>query len=260
MSFSQSLGPSALVDGILDRMIDERRIAPGLNWPRATEIAAAAGQDTLRLHELSSVARTANQEVWDSVFVDQARVQHEVRESLVLMIVSQTPDASLALPYILGALEAAEGRIELLARDAERRMTSIASELASSSADRFIQTEAVVRGRPYLNVLSADTVYFALGADSIAAPQADALAEWARRFTASRFTFSVVGSADPTGSVLFNHMLSERRANAVVKLLVERAGIPPARLSAVSVGATSTDPLVERNRRVIVAVHGVPDT
>lgn len=259
MNFSQSLGPSALVDGILDRMVDEGQLSAGLNLPRATEIAAAAGSDTTRLHQLSMAARAGAQQVWDSVFVDQPRIERDVRESLVLIMVRHTSDAGVALPYILGALETAEARVEALARDTERRLETMALEIDERSATRFMQNQAVIAGRPYFNVLAVDTVLFALGTDRVTARRADALVEWAHPYAESRFTFSVVGSADATGPPRLNQLLADRRAQAVVKLLVERVGIPPARISAVGVGETASDPIVARNRRAVVAVHGVPD-
>ncbi len=69
--------------------------------------------------------------------------------------------------------------------------------------------------------------------------------------------FIVAGHTDAAGSDAYNQELSERRADAIKRYLVEKAGIPAANLVTVGYGRTklkdSANPLSEVNRRVQVA-------
>jgi outer membrane protein OmpA-like peptidoglycan-associated protein len=69
-------------------------------------------------------------------------------------------------------------------------------------------------------------------------------------------TFIVEGHTDAKGSATFNQKLSERRADAIKRFLVEHYGIPPANLVAVGYGKTKLknkdDPFGAENRRVRV--------
>jgi outer membrane protein OmpA-like peptidoglycan-associated protein len=69
-------------------------------------------------------------------------------------------------------------------------------------------------------------------------------------------TFIVEGHTDAKGSTTFNQRLSERRADAIKRFLVEHYGIPAANLVAVGYGKTKLknkdDPFGAENRRVRV--------
>ena len=68
--------------------------------------------------------------------------------------------------------------------------------------------------------------------------------------------FLVGGHTDAKGGEAYNQGLSERRAEAVKRLLVERFSLPPTNLIAVGYGKeqlkNKTDPFADENRRVQV--------
>jgi outer membrane protein OmpA-like peptidoglycan-associated protein len=69
----------------------------------------------------------------------------------------------------------------------------------------------------------------------------------------------LIGHADARGSKAYNHMLSERRAEAVKRLLIENFGVPADRLAAIGFGKTClknpSSPYAPENRRLhIVSV------
>ena len=68
--------------------------------------------------------------------------------------------------------------------------------------------------------------------------------------------FLVGGHTDAKGGEAYNQGLSERRADAVKRLLVERFSLPPTNLIAVGYGKeqlkNKTDPFADENRRVQV--------
>ena len=70
-------------------------------------------------------------------------------------------------------------------------------------------------------------------------------------------TFIVAGHTDAAGGDAYNQELSERRADAIKRYLVEKAGIPASDLVTVGYGRTKlkdpANPLSEVNRRVQVA-------
>ena len=68
--------------------------------------------------------------------------------------------------------------------------------------------------------------------------------------------FQIGGHTDAAGRPDYNMKLSERRAEAALRYLVEQAGIDPARLSAMGFGMTRpydpANPFAAANRRVQV--------
>jgi outer membrane protein OmpA-like peptidoglycan-associated protein len=76
--------------------------------------------------------------------------------------------------------------------------------------------------------------------------------------------FLINGHTDAKGSDEYNQDLSERRADAVKRLLVEQFDIPATNLIAVGYGKTmlknSTDPFAGENRRVQIVNTGVNAT
>ena len=67
-------------------------------------------------------------------------------------------------------------------------------------------------------------------------------------------TFVIAGHTDGKGSDAYNQLLSERRAEAVKRYLVENYNMPPGTLLAVGYGKTmlknKTNPFASENRRV----------
>jgi OOP family OmpA-OmpF porin len=73
--------------------------------------------------------------------------------------------------------------------------------------------------------------------------------------------YLIEGHTDVSGDTTHNQALSERRAKAVVRYLVERHGLPESRFNVRGQGSANlllpTDPRNARNRRVaIMAVDG----
>jgi outer membrane protein OmpA-like peptidoglycan-associated protein len=80
------------------------------------------------------------------------------------------------------------------------------------------------------------------------------LAEKLKRPEQAGRMFLIGGHTDARGSVEYNQRLSERRAEAVKRLLVEQFKLPPANLSVIGYGKTqlknTADPFAGENRRV----------
>ena len=106
------------------------------------------------------------------------------------------------------------------------------------------------------------TVLFKYDATEIADEESmKQLAEAAKAFNSPElrgFKFIVEGHTDADGEEAYNQKLSERRAAAVVKLLTERHGVPPAMLTPQGKGKTepvadnTSDPGKQKNRRVVI--------
>lgn len=117
------------------------------------------------------------------------------------------------------------------------------------------------RDQPSVNLV----VTFATGSADLT-PQAtsalDALGRALANQELATFRFRIEGHTDTVGDRETNQALSERRAAAVVRYLVERHGIAPARLEAAGLGETTMavptrDGVAEpRNRRVQVVNLG----
>ena len=69
-------------------------------------------------------------------------------------------------------------------------------------------------------------------------------------------TFILAGHTDAKGKASYNQALSERRADAVKRFLIEKFGIPAATLVTAGYGSThlknTNDPFAAENRRVAV--------
>lgn len=98
-------------------------------------------------------------------------------------------------------------------------------------------------------------VQFDLDSDRIAPEAQQVLGVFAAALTDPRLAaadFRIEGHTDARGSVAYNDGLSERRAEAVRRFLIE-AGVPEARLEAVGLGQhrpRTDNPLDDENRRV----------
>lgn len=83
------------------------------------------------------------------------------------------------------------------------------------------------------------------------------------RYTEPRYTFSIIGYADPSGSSAHNISLSHRRALALERVLTEAVGIPPFRIRSTGAGVTTRFSRqgagIEQNRRAVVVVQSRPD-
>lgn len=106
-------------------------------------------------------------------------------------------------------------------------------------------------------------VLFDKESELVAPTYYDALARLARRLREQPGTKVLLeGYADNRGSVEYNRTLSLRRAKAVAKLLTERQGVEPSRVSAVGLGEENpvADNLTAegraRNRRVVAVLEG----
>ncbi len=106
---------------------------------------------------------------------------------------------------------------------------------------------------------------FAIGAASLASEDAPSLAAVAAWLEANPdATIALVGHTDASGSLAANIALSERRAEAVAQVLIDRYGVERARVAAEGVGflapraSNQTEEGRQQNRRVEVIVTSTP--
>lgn len=125
-------------------------------------------------------------------------------------------------------------------------------ELVRAAADE-------IRARRYLEVFSTTEVRFAFNSTLIPDSTASRIRQLANEYRSPHFSFSLVGSADPSGATTYNLELSQRRAGAVQRVLLA-AGIPPTRIAvgaygdALNPGGLSSAEL----RRVLIMIHAAP--
>jgi OOP family OmpA-OmpF porin len=110
-----------------------------------------------------------------------------------------------------------------------------------------------------------DDLAFAIGAASLASDEAPSLAAVAAWLQANPdATIALVGHTDASGSLAANIALSDRRAEAVAQVLIDRYGVDRARVAAEGVGflapraSNQTEAGREENRRVEVIVTSTP--
>jgi outer membrane protein OmpA-like peptidoglycan-associated protein len=106
-------------------------------------------------------------------------------------------------------------------------------------------------------------VTFARGVAALRAGQVDTIVRWLRPYADSaRFSISIVGLTDSTGSYTYNQALARRRADAVEDAILSNLSIAPIRVSkgsgAVSsrLGAQKAD--AASNRAVLLTLHAAP--
>jgi OmpA-OmpF porin, OOP family len=92
-------------------------------------------------------------------------------------------------------------------------------------------------------------------------PEAMKVVEFMQRFPLTRVTLQ--GHTDSQGSDAYNQRLSEQRANSILRLLVDKLGIPANRVSSVGhgesqpVASNDTDEGRQRNRRVVAQIEAL---
>jgi OOP family OmpA-OmpF porin len=139
-----------------------------------------------------------------------------------------------------GALEGRAGQIETrqgTLEDQERQTQGLvgqvktSAELAKSSADQANQGVNDVNHRvsdlDNYQVKDSATVYFPVNRDKLSPDAEKDLGDLAKKASAEKgYVIEVAGFADSTGKLTFNQVLSERRANAVVRYLEQNGDIP----------------------------------
>jgi len=153
---------------------------------------------------------------------------------------------------LAGAGQAAQASgvdIQAIRADIERRIRVEGTENAASPPPALQALEAL----PYLTV----EVQFALNSDWIRPLSWGTMGDIAEALhhpLLMSYKFAVVGHTDATGSRETNLKLSQRRAEAARKMLIETFGIDPGRLEAVGFGeeqlADPQHPDAAENRRV----------
>src|SRR5690349_15030927 len=100
-------------------------------------------------------------------------------------------------------------------------------------------------------------INFDFNSDSVGPTAAQAINQVGKALSSSQLsgnTFIIAGHTDGKGSDAYNQLLSERRAEAVKRYLVERYNLPPQTLLAVGYGKTmlknTSNPFASENRRV----------
>ena len=124
--------------------------------------------------------------------------------------------------------------------------------LSSGERDKVA---TIAREKPSIDL----EIYFDYNSASVAQKSMDALNSLGRALSAPDLkgsTFMIGGHTDATGGERYNLNLSERRAQAVKKFLIERYGLSADNLMAVGYGKEQpkdkADPFSELNRRVQV--------
>jgi outer membrane protein OmpA-like peptidoglycan-associated protein len=125
-----------------------------------------------------------------------------------------------------GQLETRAGALE----DQERQTQGLVGQV-KTSADQANQGVNDVNHRvsdlDNYQVKDSATVYFEVNKDKLSADAEKDLAELAKKAQAEKgWVIEVAGYADSTGKLAFNQVLSERRANAVVRYLEQNGDIP----------------------------------
>ena len=125
-----------------------------------------------------------------------------------------------------GQLETKEGALE----DQEKQTQGLVGQV-KSSADQANQGVSAVNNRvsdlDNYQVKDSATVYFAINRDVLTEDAQRDLADLAKKAQAEKgYVIEVAGFADSTGKLSFNQVLSERRANAVVRFLEQNGDIP----------------------------------
>jgi outer membrane protein OmpA-like peptidoglycan-associated protein len=123
----------------------------------------------------------------------------------------------------------------------------------SLTLDERDQLATVAKDKPSIDI-EIDFAYNSAQIGSAAAPGVAALGKALSSPQLTRGTFVLAGHTDAKGSDAYNQDLSERRADAVRRYLIDRYKLPAANLIAVGYGETSLknkdDPLAAENRRV----------
>jgi outer membrane protein OmpA-like peptidoglycan-associated protein len=121
------------------------------------------------------------------------------------------------------------------------------------------QIRDIVEVRRLAPVIGTDPILFDTGSAALSPAQAGALAGLAGVMLellrdSPREVFLIEGHTDATGSAAFNLALSDRRAETVVRALVDYFGVPPENLVFQGYGeallAIPTQAAEPRNRRV----------
>jgi OOP family OmpA-OmpF porin len=152
----------------------------------------------------------------------------------------------------------AEGGASVTGATPEARKSSAHPVIATGKPTTAGHGDAM----PAVNLPAVNlTVNFATGSAELT-PQAiqtlDALGTALSSEALSHYRFRVEGHTDTIGTPETNHVLSERRAEAVVSYIESKFGVPAARLEAIGMGSEKplipTGPQVPepRNRRVQV--------
>ncbi len=132
-----------------------------------------------------------------------------------------------------GALEGRSTQLETRAsamEDQERQTQGLVGQV-KNSADQANQGVTNVNNRvsdlDNYQVKDTATVYFDINKDVLSPDAEHDLAELAKKATAEKgYVIEVAGYADSTGKLAHNQVLSERRANSVVRYLEQQGDIP----------------------------------
>ncbi|WP_407524643.1 OmpA family protein [Methylobacterium oryzisoli] len=169
-----------------------------------------------------------------------ARAQALTEEDILRALLPPAQTRSLSTAIRNGADE--PPRLELF-----RNRTSF-------SALEREQLAAASDGRPHID-LDVPFAFNSSRLDAKALPVVKMLGATLARRELSGSTFLIAGHTDGKGSDRGNQVLSERRAIAVKRYIVENYGVPAANLISIGYGKSrpkdAGDPLAARNRRVV---------
>jgi outer membrane protein OmpA-like peptidoglycan-associated protein len=140
---------------------------------------------------------------------------------------------STALEGRAGQLEGRAGQLEIRAGALEQQEKDTQGLVGQvkTSADQANQGVDKVNNRvsdlDNYQVKDSATVYFAVNRDVLTPEAQKDLDDLAKKALSEKgYVIEVAGFADKTGKLAFNQVLSERRANAVVRYLEQKGDIP----------------------------------
>jgi outer membrane protein OmpA-like peptidoglycan-associated protein len=180
-----------------------------------------------------------------SVFDAPAFAQAQPSEAQILDALKPRPKTR-SLSRSLGDPQAAQERRFI---DELRLMP----KTRSLTVEQREQVAEIARNRPHIDL----EINFEFNSDKVTTAAVPVLVSLGRALSADELkgaVFLINGHTDAKGSADYNQDLSERRAEAVKRLLVEQFGLPATTLVAIGYGKTqlknTADPFAGENRRV----------
>lgn len=168
-----------------------------------------------------------------------ARAQSVTEEDILRALLPPAPTRSLSTAIRNGA--------------DEPRLEAFRNRTSFSALERE-QLAAVSDGRPHID-LDVPFAFNSSRLDAKALPVVKMLGATLARRELAGHTILIAGHTDGKGSDRGNQVLSERRALAVKRYIVENYGVPAANLISIGYGKSRpkdpADPLAAKNRRVV---------
>jgi outer membrane protein OmpA-like peptidoglycan-associated protein len=174
------------------------------------------------------------------------------------LVNAEEPDLTIQIINALAPKETLTRGLSVSPRETspeqQRIINSLPTDRSLSSEERE-KVSVVTKDKPSIDL----EIYFGLGSAEVGEKAMPTVMALGRALTSSALKdsrFVVAGHTDARGGANYNQKLSQRRAEAVKKALVEKVGIPARGLVTVGYGKDSLkntkNPFAPENRRVQV--------